>query len=91
MIRLNVFVEVSEANYSKAVEAAKELTAASLKENGCVAYDTFESATRKGIFMICETWQNADVLSAHENTEHFGRIVGLLQELGTMKLEKFEF
>ena len=32
MIRLNVFVRVSETNREKAIEAAKELTACSLKE-----------------------------------------------------------
>ena len=40
MIRLNVFVRVSETNREKAIEAAKELTACSLKEEGCIAYDT---------------------------------------------------
>ena len=43
MIRLNVFVRVNETNREKAIEAAKELTACSLKEEGCIAYDTFES------------------------------------------------
>jgi len=32
MIRLNVFVRVSETNREKAIEAAKELTACSLKK-----------------------------------------------------------
>ena len=37
MIRLNVFVRVNETNREKAIEAAKELTACSLKEEGCIA------------------------------------------------------
>ena len=73
MIRLNVFVRVSETNREKAIEAAKELTTCSLKEEGCIAYDTFESSTRHDVFMICETWQNAEVLAAHEKSPHFGR------------------
>ena len=36
MIRLNVFVRVNETNREKAIEAAKELTACSLKEEGCI-------------------------------------------------------
>lgn len=36
MIRLNVFVSVDETNREKAIEAAKELTACSLKEEGCI-------------------------------------------------------
>ena len=88
MIRLNVFVRVNETNREKAIEAAKELTACSLKEEGCIAYDTFESSD---VFMICETWQNAEVLAAHEKTAHFAQYVGIIQELAEMKLEKFEF
>ena len=58
MIRLNVFVRVNESNREEAIKAAKELTACSLKEEGCIAYDTFVSSTRPDVFMICETWQN---------------------------------
>ena len=39
MIRLNVFVRVNESNREEAIKAAKELTACSLKEEGCIAYD----------------------------------------------------
>ena len=58
MIRLNVFIQVSEANRAQVLEAAKELVAQSLNDNGCVAYDIFESATRKDVLMICETWKD---------------------------------
>ena len=37
MIRLNVFVRVNESNREEAIKAAKELTACSLKEEGCIA------------------------------------------------------
>lgn len=91
MIRLNVFVRVDAANREKAIEAAKALTACSLKEEGCIAYDTFESATRPDVFMICETWQNAEVLAVHAKSAHFVKYVGIIQELAEMKLEQFEF
>lgn len=91
MIRLNVFVRVNETNREKAIEAAKELTACSLKEEGCIAYDIFESSTRRDVFMICETWQNAEVLAAHEKTPHFAQYFSIIQGLTELKLEKFEF
>ena len=91
MIRLNVFIQVSESNRAAVLEAAKELVASSLKDKGCIAYDVFESATRNDVLMICETWQNAEVLAAHEKTAHFAQYVGIIQELAEMKLEKFEF
>ena len=91
MIRLNVFIQVNESNRSAALATAKELVAQSVKDNGCIAYDVFESATRKDVFMICETWKDAESLSAHEKAEHFVTLVPKLQQLGAMKLEKFEF
>ena len=52
MIRLNVFVRVNESNREEAIKAAKELTACSLKEEGSIAYDTFESSPRPAVVMI---------------------------------------
>lgn len=71
MIRLNVFIQVSAENRAAVLESAKELVAYSLKDNGCIAYDVFESATRSDVLMICETWKDAESLSAHEKADHF--------------------
>ena len=43
MIRLNVFIQVEKQNYDQVVSIAKELVAASQKDNGCVAYDSFRA------------------------------------------------
>ena len=91
MIRLNVFIQVEKQNREAVVALAKELVVASLQDNGCVAYDLFESATRADVLMICETWQDAASLSAHEQAAHFTTLVPKIQELAVMKLEKFEF
>ncbi len=91
MIRLNVFIQVDEKNHDAVVSAAKELVAASLKDKGCIAYDLFQSATRPDVLMICETWADADSLSAHEAAAHFTTLVPRIQSLAAMKLEKFDF
>ncbi|MEG1615757.1 MAG: putative quinol monooxygenase [Bacteroidales bacterium] len=91
MIRLNVFIQVSDENRNSMLELAKELVAKSLVEKGCIAYDIFESATRKDVFMICETWENEEVLDIHSNSEHFLTLVPKIQGLASMKLEKFVF
>lgn len=91
MIRLNVFIQAEEKNYDQVVTAAKELVAASLKDNGCVAYDLFQSSTRKDVLMICETWKDAASLTAHKQSAHFTTLVPKIQGLAAMKLEKFEF
>ena len=53
MIRLNVFIQVSESNRAAVLEVAKELVASSLKDKGCIAYDIFESATRNDVRTFC--------------------------------------
>ena len=91
MIRLNVFIQVDEKNHDAVVAAAKELVAASLKDQGCITYDLFQSATRPDVLMICETWADAASLSAHEAASHFTTLVPRIQSLAAMKLEKFNF
>lgn len=91
MIRLNVFIQVSESNRIGVLEIAKELVAHSLKDKGCIAYDIFESSTRSDVFMICETWQDAESLAIHEKAHHFVTLVPKIQKLASMKLEKFDF
>ncbi len=91
MIRLNVFIQVDEKNHDAVVAAAKELVAASLKDQGCIAYDLFQSVTRPDVLMICETWADAASLSAHEAASHFTTLVPRIQSLAAMKLEKFNF
>lgn len=91
MIRLNCFFQAAEGCYDDALSAALALTAASQADAGCVAYDVFESATRPDVFMICETWESEEALAAHSAAPHFALYVGRLEELGTLKLEKFTF
>ena len=75
----------------RAISTVKELAAASLKDEGCVAYDLFESATRRDVLMICETWSDAKALAAHEQASHFTTLVPRIHQLGEMKAEKFVF
>lgn len=92
MIRLNCFFKAnSEADYKKALAAAVALTEKSLKHEGNVAYDVFESATRPDVFLICETWQNQEVLDKHSATPEFADNVGIMQQCGELKLESFNF
>ncbi len=91
MIRLNCFFQAHEGRYEEALEAAKLLTEASLEQDGCIAYDVFESATRKGIFMICETWADQKTLDDHSASAPFEKYVAVITECGSMKIESFVF
>lgn len=91
MIRLNCFISVKEENRTTVLEAAKRLTTASLEQDGCIAYDIFESATRHNVLMICETWRDKAALDAHSSSQVFHDEVKIMHDLAEMKLESFEF
>lgn len=91
MIRLNVFIQVEAQHRAAVVAAAKELVAASLKDEGCIAYDLFESATREDVLMICETWKDEASLAVHSASAHFTTLVPKIESVAKMKLEKFNF
>ncbi|MDE6306319.1 MAG: antibiotic biosynthesis monooxygenase [Muribaculaceae bacterium] len=92
MIRLNVFLLVEKAeNKQPLIDAATELVELSLHDKGCVAYDVFASQTVDNHLMICETWRTREDLDNHMNSEHFKRIVPVMQSLATMTLEEFNF
>ncbi len=94
MIRLNVFFEKKEEVKVEEINAlCKELVEKSLKDHGNIAYDYFTSGTRNGVMMICETWENEEVLKAHMASEHFTTLVPKIEALtkNGLKLEQFSF
>ena len=90
MIRLNCFFQAKEGRCPEALAAAEELTAESLKQDGCISYDVFASATRPGILLICETWRDEAALAAHSASETFVKNVAIINDCGELKIEKFE-
>lgn len=91
MIRLNVFIKVSPEKRAEVLSTIKELAEKSQQEKGCISYGAYENSLDATVLMICETWENAEVLAAHEKTEHFITLVAKTQQLAEMKLEKFMF
>jgi len=90
MIRLNCFFKASEGKYDEALQAAISLVAESQLQEGCIAYDVFESGTRGDVFMICETWADQATLDAHSASAPFKQYVGILQQLCEVKIESFK-
>ena len=89
MIRLICFFQAKAGKYQEALEAAIALVAKSQKHAGCIAYDAFESATRKDVFSIIETWADQASLDAHSQTPEFIEYVGIMQKCGTLSVESF--
>ncbi len=90
MIRVNAFFQVNEGASEQFLAAVKPLVAGSQTEAGCIAYDLFESTTRPGVYIICETWADDAALAAHNQTAHFTTAIAALGDLCTSKIEKFD-
>lgn len=91
MLRLNCFIKIKNDMGAEVLAAARALTAESLRQEGCVAYDVFQSATRIDVLMICETWRDQAALDAHTNSEAFKKYVAIMRDNADMKLETFNF
>lgn len=90
MIRINAFFQVNEGAHEEFMAAVKPLVAASQAEAGCIAYDIFQSQTREDVFLMCETWKDAEAVELHNASEHFKVGIAALGSLCTSKIEKFD-
>ncbi len=50
-----------------------ELVAATREEDGCLAYEAFESAAQPGVFVTIESWRSQEDLDAHMKTPHIAK------------------
>lgn len=89
MIRINVNVKVKPENRQRVTELLQELARASRQEKGCHGYDILTNCTNPDLLMIAESWENASVLSAHEHSEHFTRLIPEVLEFAELDIQKY--
>ncbi len=51
-------------------DALRALVAPTRKEEGCVSYALYESASTPGVFVTVESWREQSDLDAHMKTDH---------------------
>ena len=90
MIRINCFYKAEEGRAEEALAAARELVAESLKQDGCVAYDVFQSGTRPDVLFFCETWRDEASLDEHMKSEPFVKYGAVMNAVGKFSIEKFD-
>ena len=55
-----------------------ELVEATRQEEGCLAYDAFESSATPGVFVTIESWRGQADLDAHMATPHIAKAFEVL-------------
>lgn len=84
-------IAATEDGARKLREAAVELVAFSLRDKGCISYDLYRSETNDDRYMIVETWESREDLKAHQETDHFKRLVPELEKHSDLTMTEFEF
>ena len=57
-----------------------ELAHATRREEGCLAYDVFESQSAPGTFVTIEAWRHPSDLDAHKESPHLAAALALLTD-----------
>lgn len=91
MINILVSITIPRSNREAALPLLEKLTAASKQEKGNIVYQYYLHPTDPEQLVITEVWQDAEVLAAHEATEHFTGLLPQIVELSAhLEIRKFE-
>ena len=63
-------------------DAAKELTAETLQEDGCLFYEFWADLDGSGRFSVLEAWETEEHLDAHLRTPHLAAFRAKRAEIG---------
>lgn len=77
MTRVIATLSVIPERRSELIAAAATAIEATRKEEGCMAYDLYESVSTPETMVFVEEWDHADRLPGHSRTDHmraFGRV-----------------
>jgi len=81
MINVVAVAHVKEECVEEYKKLASELVAKTKREAGCLAYDLFQDLSCETTLTFLESWESQAHLDAHTQSEHFKRIVPLLDGL----------
>ncbi|MDJ0785446.1 MAG: putative quinol monooxygenase [Myxococcota bacterium] len=85
-------VSIDPANREAAIEAAKEVMAATQKEAGCISYTFTADLSDPGRFLIFEEWESADALRSHFTQPHMAVFQKAMGGFGVreMKVQQYD-
>ena len=82
MIVIAGSVAIKPERRAEVVQVAREMSEASRRETGCLAYEFYVSIEDPNVFFVFEEWATEDALARHFQTEYMAafqqRLPGLL-------------
>ena len=85
-------ISLDPAHRDAAIEAAKEMMAATLEEPGCISYAFSADLADPGEFRIFEEWQDQAALDAHFQMPHMASFQAKMGGFGIrgMDVKRYE-
>ena len=81
MIKIVAKKHIRPENEALFLETAKELIEKSRAEDGCVFYTINRSLREENVLAYVECWRDREAIAAHNASEHFRRLVPVLNAL----------
>ena len=72
-LRVIATIPIDPERAAEAAPALAELAAASRGDEGCLAYEVYESAATPGVFVTVEEWAGQSDLDAHMTQPHVAK------------------
>lgn len=81
MIKVVAKSYAKEDKLDKILELSREMVENTVKEEGCIKYELFQDLKDSRVMIIIEEWESEEALNRHIVSEHFKRIIPLLNVL----------
>lgn len=78
---------IQEGTMEKVLKLYDELVTLSRLEEGCISYELYQDKSNPLLLAVFEEWENQESLDKHTKSEHFTRIVPLLNEFTAERLD----
>ncbi len=78
MVKLIAEDFIKHEHIEKVKPLYRELVSKTKQEAGCIAYDLFIDQNNPGHFIFIEEWIDQKALNAHCQSEHFSRLVPMI-------------
>lgn len=79
-VHVLVTVDALPAHAEEISAGLRRLAEASLREDGCIAYDVLRDNAEPSRMLITETWRDGAALACHRASAHVASAIGSLQE-----------
>ena len=78
MVRVVAVNYIKNEHINTAKPLFREILEATRKEKGCIEYRLYEQEDEPGLYVFVEDWESMEDLNNHFATEHFKRIVPII-------------